>query len=132
MDFFWQKTFICYWQDESRVLLLLSFFISMRHQKTVYRPSLPLMPHQVRKDSALLHIIVVQLRTEKVSNHGSIAATIECTVLASIAFNEVRTNDSISPYIAHQRVSFSVCNSVSKKYFCLFSVCEKVFYLFLF
>ena len=33
------NTFFCYWSDESRVLLLLSF-ISIRHQKTVYRPSL--------------------------------------------------------------------------------------------
>ncbi|GFX69191.1 poly polymerase [Trichonephila clavipes] len=34
---------------------------------------------------------------EKVSNHGSIPITIDCSVVAFIVFEEVRTNDSTSP-----------------------------------
>ncbi|GFX33557.1 hypothetical protein TNCV_1932241 [Trichonephila clavipes] len=45
----------------------------------------------------LLDIMIVQLRNEKVSNHGSIPNTIDCNVVAFIVFEEVRTNDSTSP-----------------------------------
>ncbi|GFV11253.1 uncharacterized protein TNCV_3723421 [Trichonephila clavipes] len=38
-----------------------------------------------------------EFRNEKVSNHGSIAITIDCNVVAFIVFEEVRTNDSTSP-----------------------------------
>ncbi|GFX08412.1 hypothetical protein TNCV_3269011 [Trichonephila clavipes] len=36
----------------------------------------------------LLDIMIVQLRNEKVSNHGSIPITIECNVVAFIVFEE--------------------------------------------
>ncbi|GFU81357.1 uncharacterized protein TNCV_1380251 [Trichonephila clavipes] len=45
----------------------------------------------------LLDIMIVQLRNENVSNHGSIPITIDCNVVAFIVFEEVRTNDSTSP-----------------------------------
>ncbi|GFU82966.1 hypothetical protein TNCV_2193041 [Trichonephila clavipes] len=45
-------------------------------------------------------LMIVQFRNEKVSNHGSIPITIDCNVVAFIIFDEVRTNDSTSPYSA--------------------------------
>ncbi|GFW13717.1 hypothetical protein TNCV_2105411 [Trichonephila clavipes] len=36
----------------------------------------------------LLDIMIVQLRNEKVSNHGSIPITIDCNVVAFIVFEE--------------------------------------------
>ncbi|GFT45025.1 hypothetical protein TNCV_3790201 [Trichonephila clavipes] len=40
----------------------------------------------------LQDIMIVQVRNEKVSNHGSIPITINCNVVAFIVFEEVRTN----------------------------------------
>ncbi|GFU86340.1 uncharacterized protein TNCV_2116931 [Trichonephila clavipes] len=45
----------------------------------------------------LLDIMIVQFRNVKVSNHGSIPITINCSLVAFIVFEEVRNNDSTSP-----------------------------------
>lgn len=45
----------------------------------------------------LLHIMIVRLMNKKVSNHGSVAVTIDCDVLTGIVFKEVQTIDSTSP-----------------------------------
>ncbi|GFV64131.1 uncharacterized protein TNCV_1220221 [Trichonephila clavipes] len=56
-----------------------------------------------------LDIMIVQFRSEKVINQGSIPITIDCNVVAFIVFEE----GSHQPIIAHQTVSFSGCNGVS-------------------
>ncbi|GFX75346.1 hypothetical protein TNCV_3043681 [Trichonephila clavipes] len=56
----------------------------------------------------LLYIMIVQFRSEKVSNHGSIPITIDCNVVAFIVFEGFH-----QPIKRTKQVSFSGCNGVS-------------------
>ncbi|GFS76392.1 hypothetical protein TNCV_1620331 [Trichonephila clavipes] len=51
--------------------------------------SIAVLNHKILEaNSQLLDIMIVQLRNEKVSNHGSIPITIDCNVVAFIVFEE--------------------------------------------